>query len=118
MFIPDTLRQKLDPKATKGVYVGESEEKKAIRIFVVATGRTHITRHVKVYENLPYWPVIPEQPSSTPQTESTIQPLPNLESLENGVAPTTVPIRIEEPLQERQVEIPLRKSPRELIPKK
>jgi hypothetical protein len=118
MFIPDTLRQKLDPKATKGVYVGESEEQKASRIFIVATGRTHITRHVKVYENLPYWPGIPELPSSTPQTELTIQPLLHLETLENEVAPTTVPIRIEEPLQERQLTIPLRKSTRGLIPKK
>ena len=54
-FIPDALRQKLDPKAKRGVYVGESEEQKASRIFDDSTGRTHVTRHVKVYENLPYW---------------------------------------------------------------
>jgi hypothetical protein len=47
-FTPDVLRQKLDPKATKGVYVGESEEQKASRVFVEATGRTHISRHLKV----------------------------------------------------------------------
>jgi hypothetical protein len=42
-FTPDVLRHKLDPKATKGIYVGESEEQKASRVFVEATGRTHIS---------------------------------------------------------------------------
>jgi hypothetical protein len=42
-FTPDVLRQKFYPKATKGVYVGESEEHKATRVFVEATGRTHIS---------------------------------------------------------------------------
>lgn len=46
MFIPDSLRQKLDPIATKGVYVGESEEQKASRIFIDSTGRMHVTRHI------------------------------------------------------------------------
>lgn len=118
MFIPDALRQKLDPKAKKGVYVGESEEPKGSLIFVFATGRTHITRHVKVYESLPYWPVIPEQSPSTSPSESTFKPLINLDSLENGVLPLKVPTRIEDPLQERQVSIKLRKSLRGLVPKK
>ena len=58
IFVPDALRQKLDPKALKGVYVGESEEQKASRVFVEATGRTHITRHVrstKIYHTGPQW---------------------------------------------------------------
>ena len=117
MFIPDALRQKLDPKAVKGVYVGESEEQKASRIFVVATGRTHITRHVKVYENLPYWPTSPEPPPSTAQPEST-PPVINMDSPEKGVPPPTTPLFVEDPIQQRQVSAPLRKSLRGLIPKK
>ena len=54
-LVPDAGRQKLDPKATKGIYVGESETQKASRVYVEATGRTHITRDVRVYENLPFW---------------------------------------------------------------
>jgi hypothetical protein len=106
MFIPDALRQKLDPKAVKGVYVGESEEQKASRIFVVATGRTHITRHVKVYENLPYWPATPEPPPSTSQPEST-PPVINLDSPEKGVPSPTAPLCVEDPLQQRQMSVPL-----------
>lgn len=54
-LVPDSERKKFDPKATKGVYVGESETQEASRIYVEATGRTHVTRHVKVYEDLQYW---------------------------------------------------------------
>jgi len=53
-FIPDAERQKLDKKAIKGAYVGESENQKASRIFAESTGQTHISRHIKVYENSPY----------------------------------------------------------------
>jgi hypothetical protein len=51
VFVPDAERQKLDAKAIKGIYVGECENQKASRIFVESTGKTHISRHVKVYEN-------------------------------------------------------------------
>jgi hypothetical protein len=53
-WIPDALRQKLDPKAKKGAYVGQSGEQKAYRIYVEATGRTHVTCHVKVFESEPF----------------------------------------------------------------
>jgi hypothetical protein len=91
-LVADDLRQKLDPKATKGAYVSESEEQKANRVFMETTGRTHITRHVRVYENLPYWPLaiepapsVAEQPPSpliddiTP--EATIHPLTSTSAL-------------------------------------
>ncbi len=45
----------MDPKATKRIYVAESETQKASRVYVEATGRTHITRHIRVYESLPFW---------------------------------------------------------------
>jgi hypothetical protein len=50
--VPDAERQKLDAKATRGIYVGESETQKASRVYVEATGRTHITRDIRVYETL------------------------------------------------------------------
>lgn len=50
VFIPDAERQKLDPKAEKGIYVGECENQKASRIYIEDTGRTIISRHIKVYE--------------------------------------------------------------------
>ena len=64
-LVPEGGRQKMDPKAIKGVYVGESETQKASRVFVETTGRTHITRHLRVYETLPYWSD-PEATSSSP----------------------------------------------------
>ena len=51
VFIPDAERQKLDPKAIRGLYIDECESQKASRIFIESTGRTIISRHVKVYEN-------------------------------------------------------------------
>lgn len=51
VFVPEGERQKLDAKAIKGIYVGECENQKASRIFVASTGKTHISRHIKVYEN-------------------------------------------------------------------
>jgi hypothetical protein len=71
-FPPDVLRQKLYPKATKGVYVGESEEQKASRVFVEATGCTHISRYIKVYEDLPYWLASPLPVPTTLSTHSIL----------------------------------------------
>ena len=69
-LIPDPLRQKLDPKATKGVYVGESENQKASRVYVESSGRTHITRDLRVYETLPYW-TDPEKSETIPEPTIT-----------------------------------------------
>ena len=116
IFVPDALRQKLDPKALKGVYVGESEEQKASRVFVEATGRTHITRHVKVYENLPYWaPVGPSATDVTPPVPTVSVDAPPADvKLEPG---ESLPIGgVKRPLP--AVGLPLRKSARGLVPKR
>jgi hypothetical protein len=104
--IPDANRQKLDPKATKGIYVGESETQKASRVYVEATGRTHITRNIRVYEDLPFWGQpesnsIPNEPTRT-ETEE-VNP--------NNVAIGTKRTRPQTPPT-------IRKSLRGLIPRK
>lgn len=115
-FTPDVLRQKLDPKATKGVYVGESEEQKASRVFVESTGRTHISRHLKVYEDLPYWPVSPLTVPAPPSTHCI--PLTDVETPDAvDISATTDPLVISPPIV-RPVALPVRKSLRGLVPKK
>ena len=64
-WVTDELRQKLDPKAIKGAYVGHSEEQKTCRIYVEATGHNHVTRHVKIFESEPFW----AQPSTDPSNQ-------------------------------------------------
>jgi hypothetical protein len=114
-FIPDASRQKLDAKATKGAYVGECEAYKASRVYVESTGRTHISRHVQVFEREPYWtpPVaeIPPSPSFlppaivSPTTSSVTTPIV---LLPKGTAKRTI----------LQTSLPTRTSKRGLIPKK
>lgn len=50
-FTSDVLRQKLDPKATKGVYVGEREEEKASRVLMQLDAPT--SHDILVYEDMP-----------------------------------------------------------------
>ena len=105
---PDALRQKLDPKASKGAYVGQSEEQKACRIYVEATGRTHVTRHVKVFESEPFW-IQPTTVSSPPpgivlpDVNPVLEPSASVSSIKNKTQP---------------VALPPRKSLRGLVPKK
>ena len=111
-FIPDALRQKLDPKAKRGVYVGESEEQKASRIFDDSTGRTHVTRHVKVYENLPYWTSLGSlAPTKLAPSSETLSP-------DHSVVPPAVLPPATTPSDTRVVGIPIRRSLRGLIPRK
>lgn len=115
-FTPNVLCQKLDPKATKGIYVGESEEQKAIRVFVEATGRTHLSGHIKVYENYPFWSVsllgVPTPP-----------PTPNIPMADVGTPDeSSIPVPINTPVippqMDRPVALPVQKSLRGLVPKK
>lgn len=62
LHVPNADRQKLDLKAMRGIYVGENETQKASRVYVESTGKTHISRDVKIYESLAY---------STPISEET-----------------------------------------------
>lgn len=85
-------------------------------MFVETTGRTHITRHVRNYENLPFWsPVIESvssvaQPPPSPHIDANtpvatihlLQPVPSLRTKTNLHA----------------VHLPVRKSAKGLIPKK
>jgi hypothetical protein len=115
-FTPDVLRQKLDPKATKGTYVGESEEQKGSRVFVEATGRTHISRHVKVYENLPYWSVTPLGNEIQPTTPNVrVSATSTSEDVFNPVSNDT-PVITQQ--LDRLAAVPVRKPLRGLVPKK
>jgi transposase InsO family protein len=51
VLTPESDRQKLDPKAQKGIYVGESESQKASRVYFKSSGKIIISRHIKVYED-------------------------------------------------------------------
>jgi hypothetical protein len=115
-LVADDLRQKLDPKATKGAYVGESEEQKASRVFVETTGWTHITRHVRVYENIPYWSPVIEPASSV--ADPPPSPLIADITPETNIHPVTSDPALGTKTKLRAVHLPVRKSARGLIPKK
>lgn len=109
------LKHEKAPKATKGIYVGESDNQKASRIFVEATGRTHVTRHVKVYENFPYWTKTEENiPAPTANIRSkTPEPM----ELNQTIIASTAP---KFPTSETDTKLPtiLRRSETGRIPKK
>jgi hypothetical protein len=107
-LVADDLRQKLDPKATKGAYVGESEEQKASRVFVETTGWTHITRHVRVYENLPYWPLAIEPAPSV--AEQPPSPLIDDITPEATIHPVTLDPTLGTKTKLLAVHLPVRKS--------
>ena len=109
-WVPDALRQKLDPKAIKGAYVGQSEEQKACRIFVEATGLTHVTRHVKVFESEPFWA----------QPTTVVSPAANIALPDASLIPEpSVPVPVSGTKKKTQpVALPSRKSLRGLVPKK
>jgi hypothetical protein len=113
---PDVLRQKLYPKATKDVYVGESKEQKASRVFVEATWRTHISRHLKVYEDLPYWPVSTLAVPAPLSTNS--MPLTDAATPDAGDIPAPEDQFVIPPPMVRPVSLPVRKSLRGLVLKK
>ena len=115
-FTPDVLSQKLDPNATKGAYVGESEEQKVSRVFVEASGRTHISRHVKVYENFPYWFVTPL--GNEIQTTTPNVPVSASGTYEDAFSPVSNDTPVITQLLDRPAAVPVRKSLRGLVPKK
>jgi hypothetical protein len=115
-FTPDVLSQKLDPNATKGAYVGESEEQKVSRVFVEASGRTHISRHVKVYENFPYWFVTPL--GNEIQTTTPNVPVSASGTYEDAFSPVSNDTPVITQLLDRPAAVPVQKSLRGLVPKK
>jgi hypothetical protein len=58
VHVPDARRQKLDPKAIEGIFVGCSPFKKAYRIWVESKRKIEVSRNVVVDEsnNLPLMP--------------------------------------------------------------
>ena len=112
---PDSERKKFDPKATSSssprVYVGESKSQKASRIYVEAPGRTHVTRHVKAYENLQYWN---EPPPVDFQTETNSN-----DTLKLSISSVVIPEKQKESkMKATTLPLPTRKSARGLIPRK
>lgn len=98
----------MDAKAIKGIYVGECENQKASRIFVAATGKTHISRHIKVYENTNH-----SEPEELTNLASPV--ITENEEVTNSPGITELPLA--ETKTRKTVE-PTRKSLRGRIPKK
>jgi hypothetical protein len=108
VFVPEGKRQKLDAKAIKEIYVGECENQKASRIFVASTGKMHISRHIKVYENTNH-----SEPEELTNLESPV--ITENEKVTNSPRINQLPLA--ETKTRKTVE-PTRKSLRGRIPKK
>ncbi len=85
-------------------------------MFVEATGRTLIYRHLKVFEDLPYWPV---SQLAVPAPLSTLSmPLTNTAPPDAVDIPAPKDQLVIPPPMVRPVALPVRKSLRCLVPKK
>lgn len=123
VLIPDAERKKLDPKAIRGLYVGECENQKGSRIFIESTGRTIVSRHVKAYENSS----VGEQTTDA-NTQTALEPTENdnCTQLDSNSAQTLHHNPAELISTENKTTIrkrkkntePVRKSKRGLIPRK
>jgi transposase InsO family protein len=110
-LIADAERRKLEPKAIKGLYVGESEQQKASRIFIKETGRTIICRHVKIYET--------EIVDTTTSNKRDEDPGADMSKSENA-STTSPPENVTQLTKDTTVSIPqpIRQSTRQRVPKK
>lgn len=110
-LIADAERRKLEPKAIKGLYVGESEQQKASRIFIKETGKTIICRHVKIYET--------EIVDTTTSNKRDEEPGADMSKSENA-STTSPPENFTQLTKDTTVSIPqpIRQSTRQRVPKK
>lgn len=110
-LIADAERRKLEPKAIKGLYVGESEQQKASRIFIKETGRTIICRHVKIYET--------DIVDTTTSNKRDEEPGADMSKSENA-STTSPPENVTQLTKDTTVSIPqpIRQSTRQRVPKK
>ncbi|EOX92993.1 Uncharacterized protein TCM_001856 [Theobroma cacao] len=51
--VPEELRDKLQPKAKLGVFIGYSQQSKAYRIYQIESGKVSVSRHVTFDEDRP-----------------------------------------------------------------
>ncbi|CAL9217264.1 unnamed protein product [Arabidopsis halleri] len=117
VFIPGDLRNKLEPKSTKCVFIGYSTTQRGYKCFDPTNNRYYVSRDVKFMEDKAYfgeknWESVKDLPNSTSDRAKSLKHI--LEHLGNVNIPqdTTeeIPGEVTSGTQESEVETPIESS--------
>ncbi|CAL9238765.1 unnamed protein product [Arabidopsis halleri] len=117
VFIPSDLRNKLEPKSTKCVFIGYSTTQRGYKCFDPTNNRYYVSRDVKFMEDKAYfgeknWESVKDLPNSTSDRAKSLKHI--LEHLGNVNIPqdTTeeIPGEVTSGTQESEVETPIESS--------